>query len=330
MSKKKNKKKNQGNLILQILSIFLAVVLWFIIVQVENPNDTYTIKDIPIEAKDQEVLNNDNLIFYGFGEDTITVKFSGGKVNLGKLKEYKDDITATVDINNYYGSNHYETEEGMFLPVTVNLPDNIKSLCKVERQSSEYVLVKIDDKVTESFDVDLQMKNHIGDNYFVDEEKAKVLPQKVEVTGAKSIVNRITKAVADVNLSSVSGEIQDAAIKLLDKEGKIIEELKTSPEVVQVQVPVYLKKTVKLSLDVKKLSEDKELKEVKIEPSELVVAGSDEMIAKLSDSLSIQMDLDTSIGSHTESKDVILNEALYNVNNVEKVTISYVIEKSNK
>ncbi|MCQ2978585.1 MAG: hypothetical protein MJ245_02180, partial [Clostridia bacterium] len=90
-NKKTGKKKNDNNFnfLLKLLSLLLAIIAWYVVVRVENPDDSFTIKGLVLQPKNEEVLANDNLIFSGFNEDEITVKFSGGKVNLGKLREYK-------------------------------------------------------------------------------------------------------------------------------------------------------------------------------------------------------------------------------------------------
>jgi len=94
---------------------------------------------------------------------------------------------------------------------------------------------------------------------------------------------------------------------------------------------VLKKKTVKLSLDVKKnLPENYELEEVKIEPSEIVVAGDQNSIDSFNDTLSIPIDLGEELGRFSQVKDVILSDKLFNVNDVNKVNITYVIKSSNK
>lgn len=328
--KNKKKKENNFNFLLKLLSIFLAVMAWFVVVQIENPDDSFTIKNVIIEAKNQDALDKDDLIFYGFNEDEITVKFSGGKVNLGRLREYKDEVRAVVDINDYYTNNNYKTEEGIYLPVTVMVPDKVKNAVKIDRQSLEYVLIKIDNKVTESLDIVCDIKANVSNSYYVDEENIKILPQKVEVSGAKMKIDSISEAKAYVEVNSPSGEITDSQVKLYDKAGKIIEGLTVSPEKIQVQVPVLTKKTVKLNLDVKNLNKNLELDSVKISPSEIIVAGSDEIISKLSDSLSISVDLENKEGTFEQVKEVVLNDLLKNVNDVDKVTIDYTLKKSEK
>ena len=329
MKKGHKKESSNSNFLLRLFSIFVAVVAWFVVVQVENPDDLLTIKDIKIDAMNTEVIEKDNLIFYGFGEDEVTVRFSGGKVNLGKLREYAERITATVDIKDYYGSAKYIGEDGLYLLIKINIPDNMQNLVKIDRKSLEYVLVKIDEKATYSKDVEVDLKIGVSDNYYVDSSKVKILPQKVDVVGAKSIIEKIANLKTEVTVSSINGEIKDSLVRAYDKDGKIVEGVKISPEKVQVQVPVLTKKSVKLNLNVKNnLPEGLEFEAVKIMPNELIVAGTEEIISKLEDNLSIEIELETVEGNYTQVKEVVLNEALVNVNDVDKVNIAYTISKS--
>ena len=76
------------------------------------------------------------------------------------------------------------------------------------------------------------------------------------------------------------------------------------------------------------MPEGLEFEAVKIMPNELIVAGTEEIISKLEDNLSIEIELETVEGNYTQVKEVVLNEALVNVNDVDKVNIAYTISKS--
>ena len=54
----KTKKKKSGDLLLKIISVLTALVLWFVIIGVDNPIDTRNFTAVPIKLENLSVMES--------------------------------------------------------------------------------------------------------------------------------------------------------------------------------------------------------------------------------------------------------------------------------
>ena len=98
----------------KLLSVAIAVGLWFMVINIENPieNRNYTTK---ITFENEEVLAEQGLVITNLDEikDTnVTIKVRGERMALDRLSQYKSYIQATVDLKKATASDEMEN---MFL-----------------------------------------------------------------------------------------------------------------------------------------------------------------------------------------------------------------------
>ena len=69
------KKKLTNNLLLKIVSVIAAVLLWGVVINIDNPTDTYTISGIPIKViNEKQAITDNNLTYELSGEKTVSVE----------------------------------------------------------------------------------------------------------------------------------------------------------------------------------------------------------------------------------------------------------------
>ena len=69
------KKKLTNNLLLKIISVIAAILLWIIVINIDNPTDTFTINDIPIQVLNEQSAITDNGLTYEIvGSQTVSVE----------------------------------------------------------------------------------------------------------------------------------------------------------------------------------------------------------------------------------------------------------------
>ena len=106
-----------NNIGLKLLSVLLALLLWLIVMNVEDPAVTRTISDIPVQ-----IINDDVIKSRGYG---YTVE-SGEKVDI-RVKGRRsvidgittDDFIATADFNS--------VSSMKMVPIEVNARTNMKA-----------------------------------------------------------------------------------------------------------------------------------------------------------------------------------------------------------
>ena len=68
------KKKILHNWVLKLASLLLAFVLWFLVVQIDDPSDSTTFYNVPVNLTNTELLEKENKVYEVLnGTDTIRV-----------------------------------------------------------------------------------------------------------------------------------------------------------------------------------------------------------------------------------------------------------------
>ncbi|MBR2001939.1 MAG: hypothetical protein IJ994_06485 [Firmicutes bacterium] len=167
----------------KILSVFLAIVLWTVVIGGENPIKDRTIHAVPVELKNLDSLADHNLAIAGDTDYTVDVKIKGQRTTVDPLTV--NDILVEADLFGYGKGQNY-------INVTALIPDNTEL---VEIRSPR-IQVVIEDLVAVSKPVNINFTN-------VPEGKEvgglMLQPASVEVSGAKSLVDSVAWAFGTVN-----------------------------------------------------------------------------------------------------------------------------------
>ena len=248
------------------LSIVFAVLLWAYVVNVVNPPSTVTVKNVPVQLMNQEVLASSRLALSGNTNYTVDVVLSGTRSDLNDVTA--NQITATADLFGLSAGQNY-------LTVNVTCPATMS----VEEVRSQRIQVFIEDLVTVAKKVNLV----IGD---VDEGYEVTMEDNgqayISVSGAKSLVNKVTEIYAELDpadfpLDDITTLLLDAIPR--DLEGNEVENVRLDSNYVEVKGTVYATKTVALTVN---LSGDPGLgAEVDYSnlPSKIVIKGSQEALS---------------------------------------------------
>ena len=99
----------RSKLITMGISLLAAICLWAYVVTVVNPDGDTIISGIPVTFSGQEVLREDQgLVIKGDYDDMVSVHFYGKNTDLKKLEQYKDEITAVVDVSKVRSVKEYQ------------------------------------------------------------------------------------------------------------------------------------------------------------------------------------------------------------------------------
>lgn len=228
--------KITNNLNLKIISILFAIVVWLIVVNVGDPVTTKVYKDVPVTVLHEEFLTKEGQV-YQVLESTDTVNITV-RARRSVLKEIqKDDFSVTADMRELIYM------ESVRISVTCEkYEDKIEALY----QSHDTLLVSIEEMVSKEFAVELETTGIPMEGYTVGKSSFK--PTKITVSGPKSIVNKVERLVAKVDVDGASSlvEEEEAAPILYDADGMAINDshLTLSSETCKVSVPIWATKSV--------------------------------------------------------------------------------------
>lgn len=203
----------------RILSIFLAMVLWFYVTEEKNPA-TENVVTVPLELRG---LRTDLVI--ADKPNSVNVRLQGRKavvtdITSREIKAFVDLKDATVGRN--------------LLPVQVSLPPRVQL---VEVAPS---LVEVDlDRVSEAqLPVTVKISGGAASGYSA--QKPYVNPTEVLVRGPKNVLDNIGEVYVDARLqSSTTNYLERLPLKISDKWGNPLHEwVSFNPPTVEVFIPV--------------------------------------------------------------------------------------------
>ncbi|MFE8704222.1 YbbR-like domain-containing protein [Cytobacillus sp. FJAT-54145] len=201
-------------------------------VNVPQDQESETIANVPVKT----YYDTENLVVSGIPE-TVTLTIEGPKANLQQVKT-QQGFEVYVDLTN--------AEIG-----TQRVPILIRDISdKVEVTIDPgFANISVQEKVTREFSVEAEFDSKLLDTGYI-AEQAKVEPNKVRITGAKDVVDRITyvKAALDVKGPIKEDVTTEANILVLDRQLNKLDVI-VEPETVDVTVPIKaLSKTVPIQL----------------------------------------------------------------------------------
>ena len=215
------KRKLTDNLSLKIMSVAIAIVVWLIVVNIDNPVGTnyYTITDVELINKEY-VESSDTIgkmCMPEENQDSVKVAITASKKVRDRIR--LSDITAVADLQQAVS---LDTDPVM-VPITVTclasgvLPSDIKV-------TPQNLTVNLDEKATQEFVMNVSKGDtKPGKDYEVGSLTAS--PEKIRITGPKTLVNKIDKVNATIALDGNTEDYtQEVNLTIYDKNQEALSE----------------------------------------------------------------------------------------------------------
>lgn len=224
-----------NNLGLKLISLLLAFLLWFIVVQVGDPKDERDMGSIPVKLVNTDLLEKENKVYEILdGTDTVRVTVYAPKSVFTQLRS--SDITAEADVSKLTDINT--------VPITFTASNaNVVSI----RGSHDIVRLSVEEKASKYVTLVSNAVGEVADGYMV----YSLTPDqnRIEVSGPKSAVDQVHYAGVEIDVTEATGNlIANVDIKLYDITGNVVERanliknvdyVKVSAEILAVkEVPV--------------------------------------------------------------------------------------------
>lgn len=278
-------KKNMINkFTLKVLSLIIAILIWLLVRNVDDPIVVRTFYEIPVTIENASYLaENLEIPLLVDGKDTVKVRVKGARSVVSKLK--KEDIKAVTDMTQIISKD----TTPIMVPVEVTgtgisdsditvRPRNIQ--VDIEKQKSVEKTIAVSTGDTQP-DKDYEIGN------------LKANPEKVTISGPETIINKIDKVVAliDVTGRKESNIEIKSQLKIYDKNldelsPKQLEYLnikEISDNTIRIQAQFWkVKQNVKIKAEYS--GEPKrgyEVDSINLVPDTISVAGTDEALKKL-------------------------------------------------
>lgn len=277
-----NNRKLTANIPLKIMSILVGILVWLLVVNVDNPIKTRTII-IPgenVEVINKAYVDSDNkMVMQDDNPDPVRVSVTAERKTLARLTA--SDISVVADLQQ---AGNLDTKPVM-VPIAASCSgvsaDNIKV-------TPQYLEVRLEEKASQDFLVNANYGTSTpGKGYEVGTQTAS--PEKVRITGPKSLINKIDKVNATVNVDGKTKDVtEDVNLQIIDKnqdsltDGKMAYLTIDNPKVTVTTKFWKIRTGVKLRAGYTgEAADGYQVDSVTTVPDTISIAGTDEALEKL-------------------------------------------------
>lgn len=268
-----------NNLGWKIASVVFALILWVFVINTQNPLQPRDMRNIPIVVKGTNLLTERGYVIKNetaLKNQKVRVVVKGPRLQIEKIISNPELIEAKVDITKYVGN----ISAGMdmvapIIPVDVSVPVGLT----VVEQTPKTVEVIFEREKTVTKPVEYRI--HGGSNSEYQTLTPKIVPDKIDIWGAESYMDDIETVIVDINVENFSEDIlsYEIPIKIYDKDGNEITELKQSSQYAEVTLPIGKKKTVPLEMQfVGELPEGFVQTNAVVYPQSITIIGKPELV----------------------------------------------------
>lgn len=265
----------------KLLSLAIAVALWFTVINTENPLETRSyIASVQIQNEESlfergYVVVNENEI----NSTRVTVRLRGQRLALDTLSQSNTKVQAIVDLSNVIYS--YKGEP-VSVPVNIVIPSVVNNSFEILSKSVQSVTVDIQPYINKDFTVKPVVN-------YSDESSGELInavtsPSTITAYGAKSVINSIAEVRASVTPDTLKNDmVMTASPTAYDAEGNVVNNVTFSSSELSVKISMDDMKSVRIAVDTTgRPAEDYQVTGLYLSPETIDVAGSEEALSGIS------------------------------------------------
>lgn len=297
-----------------LLSLAAAFALWTYVITVVGPE--YEVAFTNVEVNIERVLENRDLMILLENNPKVTVRLSGNRLDLNKLD--KSDISVAVNLSNITGARD----------VTLNFePPSLGGNISASVEPASITLKVVDWKQTD-VPVEVEVEGELRENYFPEKPE----DMQVQISGPAEVIDRIGYAQLTLTVDeTVTTDItQQVSYILYDKKDQPLNEgdlqylLRDGQtqlsEPITLTVPIMRRMVLPLNLNVLP-GGGATAQNVTIEPAEITVSGSDEVLRELTQLELGVLDLSKKTDTQDVLYDIVLPEGIKNESGEQQATV---------
>ncbi|MBP3275124.1 MAG: hypothetical protein J6I68_09480 [Butyrivibrio sp.] len=270
-------KRLTANWGLKLASLIFAVIVWFLITNVNDPITSVRYTNVPVTLKNTNLITDQGQVYTILDNtDTInSVTLYAPRSIIDSLSQ--NNLVATADIQALSSLN----------TVSIDVVTN-KYYDKIEKivTSSDVVKLNVERKASKSLALNATTSGSLADGYVIGDVTTE--QNMVRISGPESIVSQITSAAVDVDVTGFTSNIgTDADIVLLDSEGNTVDssQIEMNIKTVRVNVVIFETKYVPITYVVKGEPANGYMytRQIESTPDSVLIAGRSSAISSISE-----------------------------------------------
>lgn len=230
----------------KLLSIAIATILWFMVINIDQPIGTRDYNR-PLSIQNMDVLTDRGLTIGNLEElknTKITVKVKAQRTALDRLSQNPEWITASVDLSEL---SYAVNGDVIALPVSVSVQGG--NTYGISSKSPAVVEVAVETMASKELPVEVYLNGDLDEGTYLSEPLLSA--ETVLVTGPSTLVNTVTSVRATVAAEDIE-KTPDmmATLTCYNAAGMIVKGVFTNPEEIMVSYALHDMKQVPLQVEI--------------------------------------------------------------------------------
>ncbi len=306
---------------IKIVSVFFAIIIWMVIVNVDDYIITRQINNIEVEIINSEAITSNDKVFEVVEGKTVNIVIKGKRSVVEYLKSV--DFKAVADMSKLSVTNAVQI---VITPVDGSISSDVTISCV-----DNMMIVEIEDKIEKQLPVTVTTTDKPHADYAVGDKSA--TPNMVVVSGPESIVSKLQEARVVVSVDGAKDNFTELIEpKFYDGNGELVESANIECNVLKVEVSIEILKTKTVPVKLNTMGDTRDgyqVISVDYQPTEIKLVGAEDVLQSISDISISDIDISDLYDSTEIAIDVsdYLPEGVKIADGTEQIMVKIVIEK---
>lgn len=260
------KQKLKQNLDLKVLAILFSVIIWVVVVNIDDPVKSVQFNDVPVQLSNEKVLKDKNLVYEVIDDvKSVDVTVSGRRSVIEELS--KEDISVVADFR--------EMDEHDRVPLKLSTSKHSNEIDSI-KSATEMLDLEIEQLGKIQKVIQVETVGTPSSGYIIGDHTINL--NQVHIEGPKSIVDSIDRAIVQVDVEGVVNNVSASApILLFDKNNEVVDtsRIDMNIETISVTQEILFTKSVPINCLVSGTPAEgyRATGKIEISPSEVTICG---------------------------------------------------------
>lgn len=267
------KSKWMSNWGLKLISVVFAMILWLVVVNVDDPVTTRKFKNIPVTILNENLISEAEEVYEILDKsDRVTITVTAKRSIIESLS--KSDFRATADLAERISENS--------IPIKVEALKRADDIAEIYLQKNT-VKIAVEKKAYKKVPVELQITGKTAEGFTVG--NTTVNPDTIEISGPSSVISKVSRVVVPVDVNGASQDVSVSAKgSFYTATGNIMEDARIEGDISNIQIKVHLLHTKSIDLNLTTQGEpagDYRCQDIQYAPTTITIAGEAEELNKI-------------------------------------------------
>lgn len=314
------KEKLTRNIGVKILSVVLAILLWLVITNMNDPVLYRDFHDVPVLIKNENLIKNPRQSYEIIEGEMVDFKVKARRSIIENLS--KSDFEVVADFA------HLSNVNSVSISIT---PKRYKDEIEIiDKGDIQHMIVSIEKLSSKQFQLNIVTKGEVEEGYYLGPKSA--VPVMIEITGPESRLDKIKKVIVEVDVNGASKSFKRLAQPiLLDEEGNEIENTRLALSDNRFEVDIVIYQVKEIGLKVTTTGQPANgyvMTGIEYQPKTIEIAAKDSILKNI-DSLEVPRDITNATDNIEEFIELQewLDEGVYLVESDATASVKITIEK---